>query len=249
MPESIKEEYALKIRVKFSKFGNMRFIGHLDFLRYFQKAIRRSGIPIKYSEGFSPHQIMSFAAPLSIGVEGMSEYMDIELHENASISSKSAIKLLNQHMCEGVEVLSFKRLADNAKNSMSLVSFADYKVKFIDEKFPNLHADLREILDKNIANLLANDSIIVQKDTKTGIKEVDIRNLILDVSSTDDDIELAVNMKISQGSNQNLKPELLMQALLIGDLEVYKNYRYRYIRQELYDINFNTLESYGEDIE
>ena len=60
----------MKVRIKFSKLGNMRFIGHLDIMRYFQKAMRRAKIPIKYSEGFSPHQIMSFASPLSIGVEG-----------------------------------------------------------------------------------------------------------------------------------------------------------------------------------
>ena len=53
----------MKVRLKFRKYGNMKFIGHLDMMRYFQKAIRRSGIPVCYSEGFSPHMIMSFASP------------------------------------------------------------------------------------------------------------------------------------------------------------------------------------------
>lgn len=61
----------------------MRFIGHLDLMRYFQKAMRRADIPIKYSEGFSPHQIMSFGAPLSMGVSGLGEYMDIELKDGS----------------------------------------------------------------------------------------------------------------------------------------------------------------------
>lgn len=52
----------MKIRIKFRKYGTMKFIGHLDVMRYFQKAIRRSEVNIRYSEGFSPHQIMSFAA-------------------------------------------------------------------------------------------------------------------------------------------------------------------------------------------
>ena len=69
----------MKLRVKFSKTGHMKFIGHLDLMRFFQKAIRRSKIDIKYSEGFSPHQIMSFAAPLGLGIESFGEYMDIEL--------------------------------------------------------------------------------------------------------------------------------------------------------------------------
>ena len=59
----------MKVRIKFAKKGTMKFIGHLDIMRYFQKAIRRAGIDIAYSEGFSPHQIMSFAAPLGVGLE------------------------------------------------------------------------------------------------------------------------------------------------------------------------------------
>ena len=67
----------MKVRIKFSKQGNLRFVGHLDMMRYFQKAFRRSELPISYSEGFSPHQIMSFAAPLGIGMTSEAEYVDI----------------------------------------------------------------------------------------------------------------------------------------------------------------------------
>ena len=73
----------MKVRIKFEKRGNLRFIGHLDLMRYFQKANRRAGLPIAYSEGFSPHQIMSFAAPLSMGVESTAEYADFKLTDNA----------------------------------------------------------------------------------------------------------------------------------------------------------------------
>ena len=63
----------IKIRIKFRKYGVMRFIGHLDIMRYFQKAIRRANIPIAFSGGFSPHMIMSFAAPLGVGVTSAGE--------------------------------------------------------------------------------------------------------------------------------------------------------------------------------
>ena len=59
----------MKIRVKFKKWGCMKFIGHLDMMRYFQKAVRRADIDIRYSEGYSAHQIMSFAAPLGVGIK------------------------------------------------------------------------------------------------------------------------------------------------------------------------------------
>ena len=69
----------MKIRIKFSKQGHLRFIGHLDVMRYFQKVMRRADVNIRYSEGFSPHQIMSFAAPLGVGLTGSGEYLDIEV--------------------------------------------------------------------------------------------------------------------------------------------------------------------------
>ena len=67
----------MKIRIKFAKYGVMKFIGHLDVMRFFQKAIRRADIDIRYSEGFSPHPVMSFAAPLGVGMESIGEYFDI----------------------------------------------------------------------------------------------------------------------------------------------------------------------------
>ena len=59
----------MKLRVKFKKYGPIRFIGHLDVMRYFQKAIRRAGLDVAYTGGYSPHQIMTFASPLGGGME------------------------------------------------------------------------------------------------------------------------------------------------------------------------------------
>ena len=69
----------MKIRIKFRKYGALKFVGHLDMMRYFQKALKRAGIDMKYSEGFNPHMIMSFAAPLGVGVTSTGEYFDMEL--------------------------------------------------------------------------------------------------------------------------------------------------------------------------
>ena len=63
----------LKVRIKFRKYGVMRFIGHLDVMRYFQKALRRAELPVAFSGGYSPHMIMSFAAPLGVGTESLGE--------------------------------------------------------------------------------------------------------------------------------------------------------------------------------
>jgi radical SAM-linked protein len=70
----------MKIRLKFQKKGNLKFIGHLDVMRTFQKINRRAGIDIKYSAGFSPHQQMSFSNPLSLGMTSSAEYVDYEMN-------------------------------------------------------------------------------------------------------------------------------------------------------------------------
>ena len=104
----------MKIRIKFRKYGTMKFIGHLDVMRYFQKAIRRSDVDIRYSEGFSPHQIMTFAAPLGVGITSNGEYMDIEVLSTED--SQTMIKRLNDVMTEGFEVLEYRLLPDNSVN-------------------------------------------------------------------------------------------------------------------------------------
>ena len=118
----------MKIRIKFLKQGSMKFIGHLDMMRYFQKVMRRADVKIRYSEGFSPHQIMSFAAPLGVGITSNGEYLDIEVTETES--SAVMTNRLNQVMVDEIRVLSYKKLEDSSKNAMSIVAAADYTLTF-----------------------------------------------------------------------------------------------------------------------
>ena len=151
----------MKIRLRFSKQGQMKFIGHLDMVRYFQKVMRRSEVDVAYSEGFSPHQKMSFAAPLSVGVLSRGEYFDLEV--NSTESSKVMLERINAQNAEGVEVLSYKLLPDDAKNAMSVVAGADYKV-------------YTDLFNQNMLDAFMNqDQIIVLKKTKKSEKEVDIK--------------------------------------------------------------------------
>ena len=98
----------MRIRIKFRKYGVMRFIGHLDIMRYFQKAMRRANIDIAYSEGFSPHQIMSFAAPLGVGITSDGEYLDIEA--KSTKSTQESIAALNAVMVDGIEITQYVAL-------------------------------------------------------------------------------------------------------------------------------------------
>lgn len=185
----------MKVRIRFSKQGQMKFIGHLDMVRYFQKVMRRAEVDVAYSEGFSPHQKMSFAAPLSVGVISRGEYFDMEV--NSTLSSVEMIKRINEQNVEGVEVLSYKLLPENAKNAMSVVAGADYFV------YTSLFQK------EEINDFMAQDEIIVLKKTKKSEKEVNIRPLIYKMNLCDE----GIFMQISQGSASNLKPELVINSL------------------------------------
>ena len=74
----------MKYRIKFTKVGKVRFVGHLDLLKLFQRAIKRAGIPVAYSNGFNPHQLIGFAIPLPLGMASVGEYVDVELKEEVS---------------------------------------------------------------------------------------------------------------------------------------------------------------------
>ena len=173
----------------------MKFIGHLDMVRYFQKVMRRANVDICYSEGFSPHQKMYFAAPLSVGVISKGEYFDIEV--NSSLSSKEMIKNINAQNVEGVKVVSYKELPEGAKNAMSIVAGADYFV----------YTDL--FTEEQVNDFYAQDEINILKKTKKSEKIVDIKPMIHEMKFNED----GIFMKVSQGSAANLKPDLVMSAL------------------------------------
>lgn len=193
----------MKVRVKFQKYGIMKFIGHLDIMRYFQKAIRRAGIDIAYSEGLSPHMIMSFASPLGVGLTSDAEYMDIEI--KTPISSREAIDALNRVSVEGIRVTGFYEVPEGkANNAMTLVAAADYELRFRKGYAPE--GDWQS----DISRFAARKEILVWKKTKKSEKEVDIRPMIYQMSVNSG----TVFMQLSSGSVANLKPELVMDAYL-----------------------------------
>ena len=221
----------MKNRVRFSKQGQMKFIGHLDMVRYFQKVMRRGEIDVAYSEGFSPHQKMSFAAPLSVGVLSKGEYFDMEV--NSTLSTKEAIERINEQNVEGVKVLSYKLLPDNAKNAMAVMSAADYFV----------YTDI--FTDDDITGFINQDSINVIKKTKKSEKEVDIKPLIYSIKKEDNGIFI----KLAQGSAQNLKPELVVTAL--ENFTQKSDTSYIYERLDMYcteDGKLISLDNIGSDI-
>lgn len=191
----------MKARIKFRKYGVMKFIGHLDVMRFFQKVMRRADIPIAFTGGFSPHMIMSFANPLGVGVTSDGEYFDIELTE--AIDMQAAVTRMNETVVEGIEIVNMVPISDDKKQTgMSIVAAADYLSSLKNGKFP-------EDWKKKAEGFMSQPSISIIKKTKKSEKEVDIKPMIYKFEVRDD----SVYMLVATGSVENLKPELVMQAL------------------------------------
>ena len=192
----------MKVRVKFRKYGPVRFIGHLDVMRFFQKCIRRAELDIAYSQGFSPHQIMSFAAPLGVGLTSDGEYMDIEL--NSVTTSEDMVKRLNDASVYGIEIVSLKELPDGAGNAMASVAAAAYKVTFREGRAP--HFDYT----KAIGDMMTSESIIIKKETKKSTLEIDLKPGIYEMSVLEDG---SIYMLVDASSSGNIKPMQIIEAM------------------------------------
>ena len=198
----------MRARVKFSKTGVMRYVGHLDLMRFFQKAVKRAELPIRYSEGFNPHQIMSFASPLGVGLTSAGEYMDIDLKEK--VDPVSAVKALNDNMVEGLEITGFRYLPDDAEKCMSAVTAASYVVTYKDSKDDACYID--NICDLKVKFFDEAASINIVKKTKKGERELDLKPLIYRFNISVQDNVPVYDLLLSSGSTDNIKPELVVKA-------------------------------------
>ncbi len=259
------------IRLKFSKHGLMKYIGHLDVMRAFQKVMRRSGVDIAYSDGYSPHQIMSFAQPLGVGLESNGEYFDIEVQSVGTAAE--LIDALNAQCPEGIRILDAVQLPEKSANAMASVNQASYTVRFRDGRIPAFD------LNKAVSDFLNAETVTVTKKTKKSTREIDIRSLVYDIrvlnnadelkdyeekneisisdSISDEDRDTTIDfgasafpvikMHVTASSGDNVKPGLLMQALsdMNGGGEI-GDTDLMVIREDLYDESGKSLIDAGE---
>ena len=213
------------IRIKFNKHGLMKYVGHLDTMRYFQRVIRRSGIDAAYSEGFSPHQIMSFAQPLSVGVESNGEYFDLEV--KSLTSSGEMIERMNASSAEEIEIVDMVILPEKSKKAMATVDSAEYTVYFRPGHEPDWDIyKAAELFNKS-------DSLRITKKNKKSEREIELKELVRSLSVNavpvkelfpdgplsgdrieDPEKEVPlIRTVLSASSGDNVKPGLLIKAL------------------------------------
>ena len=190
----------VKYRFCYAKYGDAKYVSHLDLIRLFSRVFKRAGVPLTYSEGFNPHPKLAIGLPLSVGVTSECEYMDAELERQLS---KADFEALNKSMPIGLHFVSvgeriptMKKLAD--------ISYASYRVTVC----------CSPLSKEALGAFMKRETVLIEKTTKRKTAETDILPDISSISIdgvTDDGVILS--MILAAGPSANLKPDLVLKAM------------------------------------
>ena len=194
-----------RLRLRFGRGEELKFISHLDIIRLWQRALHRAGIALAYSEGFSPHPRISLAAPLPIGVTSEAELMDI--FGTKWVSPHFLTMAMSQQLPPGMEILQVYQIALGLPSLQSQIRHTEYKVEVEAEKSQN-------DVEAAINSLLSLRQLPWQHQRDTGTRHYDLRALI-------DDLWLAswhypygtIGMRLRCDSSGSGRPEQVTAAL------------------------------------
>lgn len=184
----------------FEKSLRLRHIGHLDIQRAMQRALRRSGLPVKYSQGFNPHILVTFASALSTGAVGLRELMDVTLE--ADVTEEAFLTAMNRALPPEMQIISCKAMDDKHPALMAMVCAASYDIQLMD-------ADAAGKCAAAVEGFLAQETIPAMRKTKSGVKECDIKPLIFDLKV--EGAHIYATMELTEHSS--CKPDMLVTAL------------------------------------
>lgn len=196
----------MDLRIKYGKTSQGKFISHLDLGRAWERAFRRARIPIAYSQGFNPHPKISFGSALAVGVTSSGEYMDITLKNQYSIQE---IKdELTKYLPKGLVVYEIVEIDSKASALMSIIDRAKYLIDI------ELLEDISlEEMESFFAGLFKEKQVLIQRSTKKGLREKDIRPGIFELKGAVWGRKIRVEMVVETGSGGNVRPEEVATAL------------------------------------
>lgn len=208
----------MRARVKYSKGEEVKYVGHLDTMRTFIRCIKRSAIPVEFSKGFNPRVQISFALPLGVGLTSNSEYFDLVVKDK--MNETMFLGELNSVLPQGFKALHVDFLEeDNKKSLMSLVKEANYAIT------------LEGNLDSSaIESLLKKEEILIEKESNGNhkISQINLKDYLIEWSvKTKEQGKILVTVHATAGSNNNLNPNFVVQAIekyvgKVDDFEIHR---------------------------
>ncbi len=199
-----------RLRVKFSRGEELKFISHLDLMRLWERALRRARIPLAYSQGYTPHPQSSLAAPLALGVTSKAELMDVYLSRWTTPQYFEA--RVKEQLPRGIELLEVWQIGLKVPALQTQVKFAEYKVEIETDKST---PEIQQSLDA----LLKTERLPWQHMRDTGPRHYDLRALIQDLWLIEHRDSLCVlGMRLRCDDQGSGRPEQVTKALGFSQL-------------------------------
>lgn len=190
----------MRMLAVFEKGERIRHIGHLDIQRSVQRGLRRSGLPVAYSNGFNPHILITFASALSTGACGKREIMDVTMAEE--VSPEEFLEKMNRAMPPEMQLREARTLDQKHPALMASLRAAKYDLLIRD-------AEQAEKLAAAIPAMMARETVTAMRKTKTALKECDIKPLIYDLKAEGQHILATLTLT----EREACKPGMLIEAL------------------------------------
>ena len=209
-----------KIRVKYLKGRELKFIGHLDLMRTIERTIRRSSISVTFSQGFNPKMKISYGTPLPLGVTSETEFADIEI--DGWIKPEDLKIELNAKFPPGINIIEAKIVGPKDVSLMSSTEAIEYVAEEVDTNG----------LNEKIEKLMKEENMVIKRKRKGITKEVNIRPMIFDISLQGKDL----HMIVQSNPNGTVKPFEVMEVLGTEAAEVTRVKQFRKDKGKLIEI-------------
>lgn len=188
------------VRIRFEKTGTAQYISHLDLTRAMSRALRLSSLPVWYTEGFNPRVYMTFSMPLSLGVRGERELMDIRLTEE--VAFPQIVSSLNARLPKDIRA----KEAWEPQLKFEAITFAEYELL--------LESDNADRLMEKLRNLFSRETIPVLKHSKKGDREFDIKpSFGTPEPERVDGGTVCLSLRLPCSVSGSVNPSLLLEAL------------------------------------
>jgi radical SAM-linked protein len=196
-----------RFRIQFEKGSAMRFTSHLDLMRTWERALRRSGLPIAFSQGHHPHIKMSFGPPLPLGYRSRAEVFDLEFSRPPAVD---LAERLDAVLPDGLRLISFRPILFKTPSLMSQLEGASYRVRFPRSFLAAADVTperLLDVLDARSRELLARDVVVVRRTSEDKVREFDARPSLAALHANDDETPAVLDLLLRFTLRAQARPD------------------------------------------
>lgn len=225
IPLSERSNSVHRMRAQFIKLGKARFLSHLELVTLFSRAIKRAGIPVRFSEGFHPLPRVVFGPALPVGIESRTEYMDLEIA--GDVDSNELTMVMNRQLPDGLKVLEFKEIPLKFHSISDSITKVEYSLS-LEGREADFICNSKELSDK-IRTFFEMEERYIEVRRKSGVEKIDLRSWVERLQlKSDNSLEMVLKMR----KGKTVRPYEVLRGVL--GLEEDKGRKVSVVKNKVY---------------